>query len=134
MAIAGARSNLSFDENTPTPLVPLSMDPNDGGVATVPPDLVGPSVDFWTFTALQPYLTDQQEALLGCGPFYGTQCDIDGLGLMRYEVSAVGQSWPRYDLPSGEGSWDTTDPSKIQPGTVGFEGEPVCTRYEGNEI
>ena len=38
---------------------PLSADPNDGLPATVPPELLEPSVTFWTFTGLQRYLTDE---------------------------------------------------------------------------
>ena len=37
---------------------------------------------------LSPALTDEQEALLGCGPFYGTNCDIEGIDLMNIEASA----------------------------------------------
>jgi hypothetical protein len=114
----------------PTPLVPLSADPNDGLPATVPPELVGPSVNFWTFTGLQPFLTDEQEALLGCGRFYGTQCDIEGIDLMNVEASSQMQSWSIFDGTFGPGTWDTTDASRAQPGTVGFQGGPVCTRYQ----
>ena len=87
-----------------TPLVPLVVDPNDGPVANHPV----PIQNLFTQYGLSPVLTDEQEALLGCGPFYGTNCDIDGVGLMRSELSALVQSWP---IP---------------------EGEPVCTRYEGS--
>jgi hypothetical protein len=86
-----------------------------------------PSVTFWSFTGLQPVLTEEQEALLGCGPFYGTQCDIDGVGLVSSELSALLRSWP----PSEAGTWDTTDASRAQPGTVGYEGDTVCARQQG---
>jgi hypothetical protein len=122
-----------FGPHTPTVLVPLSADPNDGLPllpVDLPPELSIPAVTFWTFTGVDRYLTDEQEALLGCGPFYGTRCDREGIGLMRSELSALLQSWPLRDGATG-GSWDTTDASEIQPGTVGFSGEPVCTRYEG---
>ncbi len=122
-----------FGANTPTVLVPLSMDPGDGGpltAADIPPELLEPSVTFWTFTGLQPYLTDEQEALLGCGPFYGTQCDLSGIDLMNLEASASMQSWSIFDGTFGPGTWDTTDASRAQPGTLGFEGGVVCTRYE----
>ena len=45
----------TYGANTPTPLVPLSADPNDGPplvMADLPPELIVPSVTFWTFTGL----------------------------------------------------------------------------------
>jgi hypothetical protein len=41
------------------------------------------------------------------------------------------QSWPGFDGTFG--SWDTTDPNVAQPGTVGFDGGPVCTRFENGQ-
>ena len=78
-----------------TPLVPLVVDPNDGPAANHPVAIQ----NLFTQYGLSPVLTDEQEALLGCGPFYGTNCDIDGVGLMRSELSALVQSWP---IPEGE--------------------------------
>jgi hypothetical protein len=125
----------TFGANTPTVVVPLSMDPNDGlplQPGDIPGDLLGPPITFWSFTAVQPYLTDEQEALLGCGPFYGTQCDLDGFDLMNAEASVIMQSFPGFPGTSGS-FWDTRDTSLIQPGTVGFDGGPVCTRSEDGE-
>jgi len=115
-----------------TPLVPLAMDPNDGAMANHP---IG-FQNLFTQFGLSRFLTDEQEALLGCGPFYGTNCDIDGLDLMNMEASATIQSWPFFDgtFTNGAGTWLTTDSSKPQPGTTGFvRGGPVCTRYEGGK-
>jgi hypothetical protein len=118
--------------DTPTVIVPLSMDPNDGDFA----DINGTgfegqaSVQGWLPSGLQPFLTDEQEALLGCGPFYGTQCDIAGVDLMNAEASAIMQSFPGFPGTSGE-FWDTRWTHVAQPGTVGFLGGPLCTRYEG---
>jgi hypothetical protein len=126
-----------FGVNTPTPLVPLSHDPGDGEPLTpaaIPPDLLGRAISPWTLASLLPYLTDQQEALLGCGPFYGTQCDLGGIDLMNMEGSGQIMSWPQFDSTSGQVTWDTTDGSLIQPGTVGYEGGPVCTRFEDGEL
>jgi len=39
-------------------------------------------------------LSPEQEALLGCGPFWGTQCDDSGIDLLTAEGSALFQSWP----------------------------------------
>src|SRR5690606_23483756 len=55
---------------SPIPLIELNHDPNDGGTAGTGVLLSNP---------LGYYLTDQQEALLGCGPFYGLDCDEDGI-------------------------------------------------------
>jgi hypothetical protein len=44
--------------------------------------------------------TDQQEALLGCGPFYGTDCDINGFDLFNAEASVVFQALPMFE-PGG---------------------------------
>ena len=60
------------------PLVALNIDPSDGaangsGVARV--------------------LTDEQEALLGCGPFFGTDCDATGIDLLAASASVLMQSF-----------------------------------------
>lgn len=39
-------------------------------------------------------LTDEQEALLGCGPFWGTDCEMDGIDLTNAEASVLLQSFP----------------------------------------
>ena len=66
-------------------LVELNVDPNDG------PGAPG---------SLSSYLTDQQEALLGCGAFYGTDCDADGIDLFNAEASVLLQSFPQFE-PGG---------------------------------
>jgi hypothetical protein len=116
-----------FPNGARTPLVPLVQDPNDGPAAVHPIA----AQNLFTQSGLSPVLTDQQEALLGCGPFYGTNCDIDGIDLMNIEASATLQSWSIFDGTFGPGSFLTTDASKAQPGTTGFRGGPTCTRYEG---
>ena len=82
---------------------------------------------------LQDYLSDAQEALLGCGPFYGTVCGTDGIDLLNTEASALIQSWPGVSGTEGP-DWDPFDASLPQPGTVGFAGGPVCTRFEGGQL
>jgi len=110
-----------------TPLVPLIQNlPQDGP----PPDPFDhPNTLQALFTAfgLSTHLTDQQEALLGCGPFYGTNCDIQGFDLFNVEASAFTQSWS--NVEGTFFNWDTLDSSVAQPGTVGFRGGPICTRY-----
>ncbi|MDJ0789964.1 MAG: hypothetical protein QNK05_24470, partial [Myxococcota bacterium] len=106
----------------PTPLVPLSIDPNDGPASSLATSGFAP-------VGLSPFLTDQQEALLGCGPFYATDCDFNGIDLLNSEASALMQSWPSFAGTFGV-EWSTLDGSRRQPGTVGFDGGAVCTRTE----
>jgi hypothetical protein len=71
-------------------------------------------------------LSPEQEALLGCGPFYGTNCDASGLDLMNAEASALLQSFAGVE---GTSVGFRTDVG-VQPGTVRFQskkGGPVCT-------
>jgi hypothetical protein len=82
-----------------------------------------------TFPTLNQVLTTEQQALLGCGSFYSTDCDVQGFDLLNVEASAFFQSFAGFEGTFG--SWDTTDPSVPQPGTVFFQGGPVCTRYDG---
>ena len=123
-----------------SPTVVLNIDPADGGVdypAGHP--LLGESdfgitVGFFYETlggSLSARLTDQQEALLGCGPLYRTSCDLDGIDLMNAEASALFQSFPGFEGTAFE--WDTTDRSVAQPGTVGFAGGTPCTRFESGK-
>jgi hypothetical protein len=42
---------------------------------------------------LSKSLTPEQEALLGCGPFFGTNCDFSGLDLLNADASAIFQSF-----------------------------------------
>ncbi len=67
-------------------LIALNRDPNDGprGGGTL-----GGSLSF--------VLTDEQEALLGCGPFYETDCDTDGIDFFNAEASALVQSFPGFE-------------------------------------
>ena len=44
-------------------------------------------------TFLGRVLSPEQEALLGCGPFFGTSCDANGADLMWAEASALTQSF-----------------------------------------
>ncbi|NNL68251.1 MAG: hypothetical protein HKP30_18525, partial [Myxococcales bacterium] len=78
------------------PSVPLPAQP--GGfvtsVAAYDPTRDSP----YTFNSgglggLRDFLTDQQEALLGCGPFYGSDCDRDGVDLFNAEASVVFETW-----------------------------------------
>jgi hypothetical protein len=85
--------------------------------------------------SLSGRLTNWQESLLGCGPFYHTSCDLDGIDLLNAEASALIQSFPSIDgtFRGANYVWDTTDRHVAQPGTVGFKGGPRCTRFEGGK-
>ncbi len=51
-------------------------------------------------SALTTYLSQEQQALLGCGPFYGTSCDLGGIDLFNAEASVLLQSFPQFE-PGG---------------------------------
>jgi len=75
------------------------LNKNEGDGPFSPP--VG--VDFpilFPGNALTYYLTQEQQALLGCGPFYGTACDRDGIDLFNAEASVLMQSFPQFE-PGG---------------------------------
>jgi hypothetical protein len=96
-----------------TPLVPLVYNGvNDGGAATInamPP----PQRNF-----LATFLTDEQEALLGCGPFYLTDCNTQGVDLANAAADVLLQSFPWFEGTKFDSNWNTTDASLPQPGTV----------------
>ncbi len=83
-------------------LVPLNDDPGDahGGLF------------------LGARLTPEQQALLGCGPFYTTSCNARGVDLFNSEGSVFLQAFPQ-----------------IEGNAPGFEGEPpVGTRFVNGEL
>jgi hypothetical protein len=49
---------------------------------------------------LSNVLTVQQQALLGCGPFYGTNCHNQGIDLFNAEASVLLQAFPMFE-PGG---------------------------------
>jgi hypothetical protein len=131
--------------NAPVPFVTLLRDPCDGFLADPDPSDSQPCgppapIGSTTFAAggnltANLLLTAQQQALLGCGEFYGTNCELDGIDLMNTEASALVQSWPGVEGAGGL-DWDTTDASVAQPGTMAFIGQsgPVCTRFENGAL
>jgi hypothetical protein len=94
---------------TISPLVPLSYD----GVGDHPGVPAGAAA-----TQLQPFLTQEQAALLGCDTFYQTDCDVNGIDLANMEASVALQAFPWFEGTYFNSSWDTTDPNLPQPGTV----------------
>jgi len=71
--------------------VALNIDPNDGP---------GGGAFAGLHQSLSERLTSEQEALLGCGPFYGTNCDEDGIDVFNAEASVLVQSFPEFE-PNG---------------------------------
>src|SRR5262249_51566704 len=117
-------------------LVQLNKDPGDG---------IGPYADGGgtqsgnIFTlggeALSQRLTGQQLARLGCGPYFKADCDIDGIDPLNAEASVLVQSWPGFEGTTGTAdAWDLRDTSKWQPGTIGFRGGPVATRFVNGQL
>ncbi len=78
----------------PISLVPLNRDPNDGprGGGLFGADPL-PGFGLIARSDLSFFLTDEQEALLGCGPFYLTDCDVDGIDFFNAESSVLLQSY-----------------------------------------
>jgi hypothetical protein len=121
--------------NVPTPLVSLNADPNDGAIASpLPPDMGSVPAALWYFQALQTRLTAEQQALFGCGAFFATQCDLHGIDLLNAEASALFQAFPWIEGTAGNPSWSTLDAAVAQPGTLGFVGGALCTRFEGGQL
>ena len=73
--------------------------------------------------------TPEQQALLGCGAYFASSCDRQGMDLLNAEASALFQSWPGFDGTPIAG-YRMDDKNQPAPGTVHFKGGPVCTRYE----
>jgi hypothetical protein len=124
------------------------------------PDPNNPGADMLT---MDQTLTNEQRALLGCGPFYGTRCDSGrggvilaplapgqnlnyqasnnnkgwapggGLDVLNAEASAILQAFPGVEGTTD--GWTTTNRELgPQPGTIGFDGGPVCTRYVNGSL
>ena len=96
----------------PSRLAPLVRDAADGPLSggIFGTDCPGGAIGLVLCPALSDdnlsfYLSDEQEALLGCGPFYGTDCDVDGVDFFHMEASVLVQTVP------------------------GFEDNPVATRF-----
>jgi hypothetical protein len=103
-ALNGVDAALSaFLGGLPQHLTPLSRDPADGppGGGFFGTDCTFPAAlcdAFGVSTSnVSMYLTDQQEALLGCGPFYRTDCDVDGIDLFNAEASVLLQALPGFE-------------------------------------
>ncbi len=79
-------------------LAELVKDPADGASP------LGPS-------GATSFLSDAQEALLGCGPLYQSDCDVEGIDLFHAEASVLLQAFPQFE-----------------------PGAPVATRFVGGRL
>ena len=117
------------------PFVRLNADPcdafrSDGCPAKgqAPNSDFGPHPSFAETLTLNETLTDEQEGLLGCGAFYGSDCEVDGIDFANTEASVFLESVVgSVGVIPAEG-WNTQN-GLAQPGTVGFDRGPVATRY-----
>jgi hypothetical protein len=130
--------------------VNLNVDPFDGArpdyanasadnpLLKLSPDEFQANVNFFYTildASLAGRLTEWQEALLGCGPFYHTSCDLDGVDVLNMEGGVLFQSFTNVaGTFDPDRSWDSFDRGRPQPGTVGFEGSPLCTRYVDGQL
>jgi len=116
----------------PAPTVPLNADPCDAflsnGDGTCGPEPGrAPHIAFaGSGLTLNQVLTDEQEALLGCGPFWGTDCEGDGIDLLNADAGVLQQSWIGFEgfyseayQKSGFKDWHMAN-GEPQPGTIGF--------------
>ncbi|MCL4685287.1 hypothetical protein KJ059_11120 [Myxococcota bacterium] len=137
--VAGITVQVGFTNGVNPPFVPITnRDPCDGffslGDGNCTNGAVGPVVAARTpvnvFTSLGPtlnqVLTDEQEALLGCGPFWGTDCEADGIDLLNADAGVLMQSWVGFPgsytpefIESGYANWHAGN-GEAQPGTIGF--------------
>lgn len=88
------------------PTIPLNQDPMDGTGGTLPviqpmaPGVFLPNcatIPSAPLTCLSLFLTDEQEALLGCGAYFGTDCDQQGVDIFNAEFSVLGQRFPNVE-------------------------------------
>ena len=88
-----------FTGGVTIPYIPLNVDPcdsflsNGDGTCSGIQGRTGVTA-FASTPTLNQTLTDEQEALLGCGPFFGTDCEKDGIDLLNAEASVLLQTWP----------------------------------------
>lgn len=137
LAIAAGGSNPLSDvtleslSSAPPPLVPLAQDPCDeqrsnGDGTCGPAPAPGPHAAFGSFgPTLNQLASDEQEALLGCGPLHGGDCEATGLDLFAAHRPTLTQSWVGFDgtcvQQSGFEDWHLANGGP-QPGTIGYPG------------
>lgn len=77
---------------------------------------------------LNQVLTDEQEALVGCGPLQGTDCEATGVDPFAAHPASLTQSWVGFDgscvRTSGFEDWHLANGAP-QAGTIGHPGAPA---------
>jgi hypothetical protein len=150
----GARQlvRAQFTGNVAVPYVRLNVDPCDGFLSNGDGTCSGLSgrspVAAYTIgadTSLNETLTDEQEALLGCGPFWGTDCESDGIDLLNAEASVLMQSFPGIEGDYGDwvrgngftgysvGGFNPDGTPLPVPGTHTFNGSLPGARWFNNQ-
>lgn len=76
-------------------------------------------------------LTAQQQALLGCGSAFGTDCHDDGIDLYNAEASVLLQAFPMFE---GGGIRGTRTVNGREVPLALIDGGPVATRYVDGRI
>jgi len=100
------------------------------GPLDIPCHSAGASFAAATGYALGQVLTVEQQALLGCGPFFGTNCDDSGIDLLNAEASVLFQSFPGFD-----GTGQAAGGPNFSPGTGAIpprEWTTTNTKYDPN--
>ncbi|MCG8592521.1 MAG: hypothetical protein MJE66_24795, partial [Proteobacteria bacterium] len=69
----------------------------DGGDTPLNTDDVGAFCENPFNSCLRYFTTPSQQALLGCGPFYGNNCDLHGIDLFNTEASVLLQAAPGFE-------------------------------------
>lgn len=160
-AVAQLAVQTLFTSGAPVPYVALGSDRCDrfdaaaSGCGCEALSSRGPSAGFGgvvgeggtlQMPTLNQILTDEQESLLGCGRFWGTDCERDGIDLLGAEVSVLAQSFPGFEGDYGAFIESNgflgycigcSDPAGVPfpvAGTASFDGVPVAVRYVGDEL
>jgi len=82
-------------------------------------------------SCLSEQLTNQQEALIGCGPFFGIECDVDGFDIFNTEASFLFQAFPMFEPGGPVATRNVGGELVILPGARG-PGEPgFDPRFDG---
>jgi hypothetical protein len=93
-----ARNAAALLAGNPNLFIPLNVDPCDGFLEDCTTPGASPNTAFANASpSLNQTLTVQQQALLGCGPFYGTNCEVDGIDLFHTEGGVGVQSFPQVE-------------------------------------
>jgi hypothetical protein len=127
--VANSLIQAGFAGGAPVPFVPLNTDFCDGFVADCVTPGMPPSLAYLPLGAtVNTSLASQQQAQLGCGEFYQSNCELNGISILDAEANALFQCLAILDP-----GFDYGDATVPQPCTEGFAGDPIATRLESNQ-